>query len=157
MVHADEPGWREKGGNGWHRTVSTPGVRHFHYDRSRAGAVVEAVLGTDYRGTLVSDCYSAYNIHVGSHQRCWVHLLHDIHDLCVAHPEDSDLAVWAQAVHPAAAQLTGPLIAQRWLRECSRRCCGAHSLRDRSCRTKLCRLWPARRRPADKLRHQDEL
>ncbi|HEU4792832.1 MAG TPA: IS66 family transposase, partial [Nitrolancea sp.] len=99
VVHADETGWRENGVNGWLWTFSTPELRYFHYDRSRAGAVVEEILGPDYRGTLVSDFYSAYNSHVGSHQRCWVHLLRDIHDLCAAHPEDPDLAAWATRVH----------------------------------------------------------
>jgi transposase len=99
VIHADETGWRENGVNGWLWTFSTPELRYFHYERSRAGTVVQEVLGADYRGTLVSDFYSAYNSHVGSHQRCWVHLLRDIHDLCTTHPEDTALAAWAQAVH----------------------------------------------------------
>lgn len=84
VVHADETGWRETGVTGWLWTFSTPELRYFHYDRSRAGVVVEEVLGADYRGTLVSDFYSAYNSHIGSHQRCWVHLLRAIHELGAA-------------------------------------------------------------------------
>ena len=57
------------------------------------------MLGEVYEGTLVSDFYAAYNRHHGPHQRCWVHLLRDIHDLRVAHPGDADLAAWADAVH----------------------------------------------------------
>lgn len=99
VVHADETGWREDGVNGYIWTFSTPALRYFHYAQSRASAEVTTVLGEAYAGTLVSDFYGAYNIHAGSHQRCWVHLLRDIQDLRDRHPDDADLATWAEAVH----------------------------------------------------------
>jgi len=99
VVHADETGWREGGEPGYAWTFSTPALRYFHYDHSRAGAVVREVLGEVYEGTLFSDFYAAYNAHDGPHQRCWPHLLRAIHDLRVAHPGDADLAAWADAVH----------------------------------------------------------
>jgi transposase len=99
VVHGDETGWREDGEAGYAWFFGTPTLRYFHYDHSRAGAVVQEVLGEVYEGTLVSDFYAAYNIHHGPHQRCWVHLLRDIHDLRGAHPGDADLAAWADAVH----------------------------------------------------------
>jgi hypothetical protein len=98
-VCADETGWRENGQNGHIWTFSTPALRLFHYARSRAGAVVQEVLGEVYEGTLVSDFYAGYNCHDGPHQRCWVHLLRDIRDLRAAHPGDGELAAWAEAVH----------------------------------------------------------
>lgn len=99
VVHADETGWREGGRAGYVWTFSTPTLRYFHYDHSRAGAVVREVLGDVYEGVLVSDFYAGYNAHDGPHQRCWPHLLRDIHDLRAARPEDADLAAWADAVH----------------------------------------------------------
>ena len=57
------------------------------------------MLGEVYEGVLVSDFYAAYSIHDGPHQRCWPHLLRDIHDLRVAHPDNAELAAWADAVH----------------------------------------------------------
>ena len=99
VVHADETGWREGGQPGYAWTFSTPTLRLFHYDHSRAGAVVQEVLGAVYEGTLVSDFYAAYNAHDGPHQRCWPHPLRAIHDLRVAHPDDAALAAWADAVH----------------------------------------------------------
>ena len=99
VVCADETGWREDGVAGDVWVFTTPTLRYFHYDHSRAGAVVEEVLGAVYEGTLVSDFYAAYNIHDGPHQRCWPHLLRDIHDLRVAHPDDAEVAAWADAVH----------------------------------------------------------
>ena len=35
----------------------------------------------------------------GLKQRCWAHLLRDIHDLKGLYPEDAGLAQWAEAVH----------------------------------------------------------
>jgi hypothetical protein len=61
--------------------------------------VVQEVLGDPYEGVLVSDFYAGYHCHAGPHQRCWAHLLRDIHDLRAAHPDDGEVAAWAEAVH----------------------------------------------------------
>jgi hypothetical protein len=55
VVHGDETSWREDGRNGFLWSFSTPWVRYFRYDSSRAGAVVEEVLGDEFVGVLVSD------------------------------------------------------------------------------------------------------
>jgi hypothetical protein len=47
---------------------------------------------------LGSDFYGGYNIHRGLHQRCWVHLLRDVHDLKEEFPQDEELWQWAKAV-----------------------------------------------------------
>ena len=86
FVHADETGWREDGQNGYIWSFSTPFVRYYTYHHSRAHTVPEEVLGTDYAGIVVSDFYGGYNSHLGLHQRCWVHLLRDLHDLKEKHP-----------------------------------------------------------------------
>ena len=41
---------------------------------------------------LVSDCYAAYHHYDGPKQRCWAHLLRDIHDLVALYPKDTALA-----------------------------------------------------------------
>ncbi len=100
-VHADETGWREAGRNGYIWTLSTPGrdgVRLFHRDASRAGAVLTGLLGERYPGCVVSDFYAAYSAHHGRHQRCWVHLLRDLHQLGEDHPHDATVAAWRTAV-----------------------------------------------------------
>ncbi len=99
LVQADETGWREGGQNGYVWFFGTPEHRYFHYDASRGGAVVGEVLGEDFAGTLVSDFYAGYNTYVGPHQRCWAHLLRDVHDLRAAHPGDAGVAAWADALH----------------------------------------------------------
>jgi transposase len=97
MVHADETGWRENGGNGYAWTFCTPTDRYF-VRRGRHKAVVDEVLGEAFAGVLVSDFYAAYHHYPGLKQRCWVHLLRDIHDLTAAYPDDPRLRSWAQQV-----------------------------------------------------------
>ena len=98
VVHGDETGWRQDGRNGYLWSFSTPRVRYFLYRPSRAGAVVEEVLGEEFDGVLVSDFYGAYNVYQGPHQRCWTHLLRAIHQLKERYPQDLTLAKWAQGV-----------------------------------------------------------
>jgi hypothetical protein len=114
IVHMDETGWREDGQNGQVWGVVAPGpqpVRYYHYDHSRAGEVARTVLG-DFAGHLVSDFYGGYNAYGGKHQRCWVHLLRDLHDLKKAHAADAEVLVWAKDVRAlydeAQAALRGP-------------------------------------------------
>ena len=97
VVHADETGWREDGVNGYVWTFSTPTERYF-VRRGRGKEVVDEVLGESFDGVLVSDFYAAYNHYPGLKQRCWVHLLRDIHELKALYPEDRGLVRWAGAV-----------------------------------------------------------
>jgi transposase len=96
-VCGDETGWRENGQNGYVWTFSTPTERFF-VRRGRNKEVVDEVLGDDFGGVLVSDFYAAYDHYPGLHQRCWPHLLRDIHSLSVIYPDDDSLAAWAKAV-----------------------------------------------------------
>ena len=98
VVHADETGWRQNGNNGYVWTFSTPTERYF-LRRGRGKAVVDEALGESFSGVLVSDFYAAYHHYDGPKQRCWAHLLRDIHDLVALYPKDTALAQWAAAVH----------------------------------------------------------
>ena len=98
VVHADETGWRQNGNNGYVWTFSTPTERYF-LRRGRGKAVVDEALGESFSGVLVSDFYAAYHHYDGPKQRCWAHLLRDIHDLVALYPKDTSLAQWAAAVH----------------------------------------------------------
>ena len=90
VLYGDETGWRQDGRNGYLWSFSTPKVRYFLHRPGRSKRVVEEVL--------VSDFYGAYNVYQGPHQRCWTHLLRDIHQLKERHPQDLVLARWAHAV-----------------------------------------------------------
>ena len=97
VVHADETGWRQSGANGYVWTFSTPTERYF-LRRGRGKTVVDEALSDAFSGVLVSDFYAAYHHYDGPKQRCWAHLLRDIHDLRTLYPDDTPLAKWADAV-----------------------------------------------------------
>jgi transposase len=103
VVQADETGWRQEGANGYVWTFSTPTERYF-LRRGRDKGVVDEVLDESFAGVLVSDFYAAYNHYPGLKQRCWAHLLRDIHDLKVLYPKDAKLAQWAAAIHKLYAE-----------------------------------------------------
>ncbi|MGH9059367.1 MAG: IS66 family transposase, partial [Acidimicrobiales bacterium] len=101
ILHGDETGWRENGEHGYVWVLTTPGpapVCYFARDRSRAHAVLDHLLGDQFGGVLVSDFYGAYNSYPGTHQRCWAHLLRDLHDLKEEHPDRPAVLAWARAV-----------------------------------------------------------
>jgi hypothetical protein len=97
-VYADETGWRTDGRNGYIWTFSTPQARYFRYGR-RTKDMVDTALGPDFEGVLTSDFYAAYTHYPGLKQRCWAHLLREIHDRRQVFPDDAELGTWAEAVH----------------------------------------------------------
>ncbi len=114
VVHADETGWRQSGANGYVWTFSTPTERYFprtllpanatsreryFLRRGRGKTVVDQALSDAFSGVLVSDFYAAYHHYDRPKQRCWAHLLRDIHDLVALHPKDAPLVQWAGAIH----------------------------------------------------------
>ena len=101
ILHADETCWRENGVNGYIWAFATPGedaVRYYAYDHSRGQVVVKRILDGQFDGHLVSDFYCGYNLYAGKHQRCWVHLLRDLHALKEQQADDTDVVAWAQEV-----------------------------------------------------------
>ena len=101
VTHGDETSWRENGQNGYAWTFVTAGLaagRYFEYDHSRSHLVAQRILGADWRGWLVTDFYAAYNLIPGHHQRCWVHLRRDRHDLKQAQGTNPEVAQWVTDV-----------------------------------------------------------
>ncbi len=99
-AHMDETGWREGGQNGYLWTLATRGpqaVRVYAYDHSRAGAVARRLLG-QFSGYLITDFYCAYNNFSGTQQRCWAHLLRDLHALRLEHARDPSTVRWVRQV-----------------------------------------------------------
>ena len=83
----------------------------------RDKGVVDEVLDSSFSGVLVSDFYAAYNHYPGLKQRCWAHLLRDIHDLKGLYPEDAGLAQWAEAVHQVYTEAKASVLPRpRWTR-----------------------------------------
>jgi hypothetical protein len=111
VVQADETGWREDGSNGYIWSVSTPQVRYYEYHHSRGSDVVKQLLRETFEGVLGSDFFASYNIYQGYHQRCWVHLLRDGHDLKALYPEDGTVRQWfteLKALYERTRAYAGP-------------------------------------------------
>lgn len=79
VIHADETGWKITGQNHWLWAFVTDRLAAFTVDRSRGSKVPLAVLGSQYSGVVVSDFHNAYNLLPGHQQKCWVHLLRELH------------------------------------------------------------------------------
>jgi hypothetical protein len=96
VIHADETGWREDGVNRFAWTFSTPTACVYTHG-GRGKAMVDATLAGAV-GTLVTDCYAAYDHYPGVQQKCWSHLWRDIRELQRQDPADERLAGWASDV-----------------------------------------------------------
>jgi hypothetical protein len=109
VVCADETGWRQDGKNGWLWTFATPTVRYFEYRNTRSGTVPEEVLGEGFAGIVSCDCYVGYNRLLAEKQRCWAHLLRDLHALQEQHADQPKVRVWVEAIQALYAEAMSPL------------------------------------------------
>jgi transposase len=75
-AHADETGWRLNRRLAWLWVMTTKMVTVFKVQTGRGREAARALLGT-FGGVLHSDRWAAYNVHKGSRQLCWAHLLRD--------------------------------------------------------------------------------
>lgn len=105
VVHADETGWREDGANGYTWTFSTPTACTYTHG-GRGGEMLDATLAGAV-GTLVSDCYAAYDHYPGVQQKCWAHLWRDMRELERQHPDDAGLVAWVGEVAAIYRDATG--------------------------------------------------
>jgi transposase len=77
-VHQDETGWREGAKKAWLWVLATQSVTIFLIDLHRSAEVAKKMLGTDFKGILNSDRWSAYNWLANRYrQLCWSHLQRD--------------------------------------------------------------------------------
>jgi transposase len=77
-ANVDETSWQEITEKCWLWVGVTASVTVFKIFWTRGAGGVDELLGTDYRGIVGSDRYSAYN-HLETDQRqvCWAHLIRD--------------------------------------------------------------------------------
>lgn len=110
VVWADETGSRQAGQNAYSWNFSTNKLQLLLYHRRRNKDVVGEVLGTEteegaFTGVLVSDFLGSYNEYQGFHQRCWVHLLRDIHELQEQyHGRHPPLNRWAKKIRELVSE-----------------------------------------------------
>lgn len=80
-VHADETYWTLDGQRAYYWLHATERYIHFQFDTTRAGEVSRDLLGVDFAGTLVTDCYSAYDAQgAKAKQKCLSHLARTARD-----------------------------------------------------------------------------
>lgn len=108
-VHGDETGGRENGKNGYVWNFVTPTHQYMLYRKSRGSKVVKELIGEEgeqFNGVLTTDFYAAYNVHTGFHQRCWTHLLRDIHKLTEEDSKNKMAKQWAHRIHTIYQEAT---------------------------------------------------
>jgi transposase len=94
-LHADETGWRIEGDNAWLWSFSNADVSVYTIEKSRGQKVVDEVLGETFGGVLCSDFYGAYNTIDCAKQKCWAHLLRDVHELREKYPKNLEVRYFA--------------------------------------------------------------
>ena len=79
VLNADESGWRIAGRTAWIWCFTSMTLAYYVLTPSRAGPVVKKVLGSFFKGILVTDFFGAYNrIKAFAKQKCVVHLLREV-------------------------------------------------------------------------------
>jgi transposase len=92
-VNADETYWSSNGKRSYFWLHATGSYVHFRFSQSRAGSVSRRILGKDFTGVLVSDCYSGYDAHPArAKQKCLAHLTRTARDWQKVVPAES--AAW---------------------------------------------------------------
>ncbi len=75
-IYIDETSFSVLGKNQWMWVFRTETDILFVIRPSRGNNVLEEILGKNYSGTVICDCWRAYNfLEFASIQRCWAHLL----------------------------------------------------------------------------------
>ena len=94
-LHVDETGWRLGGKNAWLWSFSNQNISVYVIDPSRGQGVVEEVLGEVFSGVLCSDFYGAYHKIDSKKQKCWAHILRDLHNLKQKEPDNLEIQYFA--------------------------------------------------------------
>jgi transposase len=84
VVHSDETGWRIGALSAWLWVFTGQKITVYAIEKSRGHQVVVNILGKEFKGVLVSDCFLAYDHHALEEwlkQKCLSHLLKDLKTL----------------------------------------------------------------------------
>jgi transposase len=91
VIHQDETGLDVEGFRHWMHVTCTPTLTHYHVDKSRGQAALEAIgILPHFAGISVHDGWGSYFLYDCQHAACIVHLLRDL--VFVAEEQG---AVWA--------------------------------------------------------------
>ena len=84
VVHGDETGWRIGALSAWLWVLTHQKLTVYTLDASRGHAVAFNILGKEFKGVWVSDCFLAYDhraLDKWLKQKCFSHLLKDLKKL----------------------------------------------------------------------------
>lgn len=81
VANCDETATKQGPRKAWIWTVATPLFTVFLVALTRAGSVIQGLLGPRYRGVIGTDRYCGYNAYGHLRQICWAHLKRDIQAL----------------------------------------------------------------------------
>jgi len=73
LLYVDETGWKEKSQTLWLWVFCSLTISYYCVGR-RTKRFLQSVLGTEFKGWLMTDGYGAYR-HYAKRLRCWAHLL----------------------------------------------------------------------------------
>ena len=80
VLHADETSWRVAGKTHWLWCFANDDLTYYLIDRSRGEPALLKFFIEEFKGTLVTDFWGAYNAVVcAARQGCLVHLLRELH------------------------------------------------------------------------------
>lgn len=83
VIGSDETGWRMNGEKWFLWLLCTTNIVFITIQNNRSRTVLAKILGTTYDGTIISDCFTAYQKIAKSYQKCWAHLLRKTHSLAL--------------------------------------------------------------------------
>src|SRR5713226_5763589 len=79
VIHQDETGLYVAGKRHWMHVTCTPTLTHYHVDKSRGQAALEAIgILPQFTGVSVHDGWGSYFLYDCQHAACIVHLLRDL-------------------------------------------------------------------------------
>src|SRR6266566_3179076 len=91
VIHQDETGLHVGGLRHWMHVTCTPTLTHYHVDKSRGQAALEAIgILPQFTGISIHDGWGSYFLYDCQHAACIVHLLRDLVFLA-----EEQGAVWA--------------------------------------------------------------
>jgi transposase len=98
VVNMDETGWRAEQQRAWLWTAMTAGLTVFGIHRSRGGAAIEVLLGSEFGGVVGSDRWSAYSRFPAARRAlCHAHLKRDFQALADRGGEAEPIGCWGLA------------------------------------------------------------
>ena len=92
VSYLDDTGWPVNGEPHWLHHAGNKEGSLYVVDKYRNHGVAERILGKNYQGVMVTDCFSAYNlVKAGAKQKCIAHLLDNLDELNTLYPNDPEV------------------------------------------------------------------